>query len=352
MTKTKLNLKVIVNRLILFIGFGLLAHIFFVLYTTEREMLDFVQKISFYHILIICTLMFIPWIGYAVRVKMWSNFLQEKIELVDALRVVMTSDIASALSPTAVGGAPVKAALLLNRGYSPGNVGFMLTLGVIEDIIFYTTGVVLIIIFSNSVFLSIISTVSSFLSNHGILLIILSIVIFTYVLLVRHNKIPPTLRILHYLPDSFKSKIYQFRLGFKQSLGDMKLNFAKAWYSGKIRLMASLIILFTQWAAKFSVLIVLLLAFEIDFDTLQIYIRQWIIYVTMLFVPTPGATGGAEASFLLIFGKSLPSDISFLIVSIWRFFTYYYILISSVILFTIFSFFVKEPEDILIDAPK
>ena len=68
--------------------------------------------------------------------------------------------------------------------------------------------------------------------------------------------------------------------------------------------------------AKFSVLIVILHAFNIDFEAIQIYIRQWVIFVTMLFIPTPGASGGAEASFLLIFGKSIPSDIAYLVVSV------------------------------------
>lgn len=36
MSSTKLNFKVIVNRLILFIGLGVLAHIIFVLSTTEK----------------------------------------------------------------------------------------------------------------------------------------------------------------------------------------------------------------------------------------------------------------------------------------------------------------------------
>jgi uncharacterized membrane protein YbhN (UPF0104 family) len=69
----------------------------------------------------------------------------------------------------------------------------------------------------------------------------------------------------------------------------------------------------------------------------------------MLFIPTPGASGGAEASFLLIFGKSIPSEISFLIVSIWRFFTYYYVLIACVILYTTITLTMKKQEEIEID---
>ncbi len=76
--------------------------------------------------------------------------------------------------------------------------------------------------------------------------------------------------------------------------------------------------------------------------------QEWVIFVTMLFIPTPGATGGAEASFLLIFGKSIPSDISFLVVSVWRLFTYYFILLMAVVLYTVLSYVVSKKEEIVI----
>ncbi len=143
MSSGKLNFKKILNRLILFVALGVGAHVAFVLSTTERSLLNYLGELSVLHLLTILVLIICPWLGYALRIRMWSAFLNEKISYGDAVRVVITADVASALSPTSVGGAPVKAALLLNRGYASGSVGFMLTYGVIEDIIFYTTGIVL-----------------------------------------------------------------------------------------------------------------------------------------------------------------------------------------------------------------
>ena len=295
-------------------------------------------------------LMLIPWVGYATRVRMWSRFLGETINFKDALRIVMTADLASALSPTAVGGAPVKAALLLNRGFNPGSVGFMLTWGIIEDIFFYISGILLALYFSQNLVFDIGSKVSHFISSHSFYILAFLIISLIYIMSIRYNLIPRTLRPIHYLPARLKQKIYDLRARFYQSITEMNINFSKAWKHGKLRMLLSITILFVQWCAKFSVLAVILKAFEIDFDTIQIYIRQWVIYVTMLFIPTPGASGGAEASFLLIFGKSIPSEISFLIVSIWRFFTYYYVLIASVVLYMSISFISKKQEDIELDT--
>lgn len=350
MTKSKFNIKLIINRLILFIGFGVLVHIIFVLSTTERSLLLYLNKLSIFHILLIMVLMTIPWLGYALRVKMWSHFLSEKIEYAEAIKIVITAEIASALSPTAVGGAPVKAALLLNKGFSPGNVGFMLTWGIIEDIIFYTTGIILALVFSQALVFSIFSSLVDFIVHHQQIMAILCIGSVSLWLLSKFSILPVGLKLKNFLPYSIRQRLLIWREKLRQSQKEMKGSFNKALAFGKWRMMAGIAILFLQWFSKFSVLLVLLDAFAIDFDTVQIYIRQWVVYVTMLFIPTPGASGGAEASFLLIFGKSIPSEISYLIVSLWRFFTYYYMLLAAVLLYSTITFFQKTQNVLEIET--
>ncbi len=353
MSTSKLNFKTIINRLILFISLGVLGHIIFVLSTTERSLLSYLTRLSYIHVALIIVLMIFPWIGYAARVVMWSSFLKEKIKFADALRVVITADIASALSPTAVGGAPVKAGLLLNRGFKSGSVGFMLSYGIIEDIVFYTTGIILAAFFSAGLITSIWVKFSAFVLEYKLYIIGFGLLVAAYIYLLRKRKIPVAFRIMHYLPEKFKQKIYTFRSNFSQSMIDMKANFRFALSHGKLRMLLGITVLFLQWMSKFSVLLVILHAFNVDFNLVQIYIRQWVVYVTMLFIPTPGASGGAEASFLLIFGKSIPHDITYLVVSVWRLFTYYFILLAAVIFYSFLTFLLrKEEEEILIEKPE
>ena len=94
MAKSKLNIKIIINRLILFIGFGVLIHIIFVLSTTERALLLYLNKLSIFHILLIMFLMLAPWLGYALRIKMWSTFLGEKIKFTETIKIVVTAELA------------------------------------------------------------------------------------------------------------------------------------------------------------------------------------------------------------------------------------------------------------------
>jgi uncharacterized protein (TIRG00374 family) len=350
MSSQKLNFKKIINRMILFIALGVGAHIIFVLSTTEKSLLKYLNNLSIGHLCLIVILMLLPWACYALRVLMWSGFFKEKIRYADALRIVITADLASALSPTSVGGAPVKAALLLNRGFAAGSVGFLLTYGVIEDIVFYLTGILLAAIFSAGLLSDISTNVVDFIVRYSWQIILGILVISGYFYMLAKNKIPMGFRLWTYIPLRFKEKMYSFRSKLNSSYDGMKTNFKLAIQHGKLRMLASISMLFLQWGSKFSVLLVILHAFDVDFDAIQMYVRQWVVYVTMLFIPTPGASGGAEASFLLIFGKSIPPDLSYLIVSVWRLFTYYFVLLAAVIFYSILSFLLRKEEEIVIES--
>ncbi len=349
MSQKKIDFRKIINRLIVFISIGIGAHILFVLLTTEKSMLVYLQRLSFLHIIAIMLLLFMPWVLYALRIYVWSKFLKEKINYPTLLRIVITSELASALSPTAVGGAPVKAALLLNYGFSVGNAGFLLTYGVIEDIIFYSTGILLASLLSIGVMGNISHTIYGLIGNHIVPITIIIALFIIYFYLLRTQRISKKYTLWQYLPTGLKNSIAKLRIKIKDSWSDMKSNFKRAAKSGKKVMAFSLLMLFLQWIAKFTVLLVVLHAFGVSFEPIQVYLRQWVVYVTMLLVPTPGATGGAEASFLLIFGKSIPEELSYLIVSVWRLFTYYFVLLSAVIFYNVLSVLQRKEEEVFID---
>lgn len=318
--KTKVG--IIVQRIIILIGVGILFHILFVLWAAD---ISYLKKINIIYIALLVPLAILPWLGYALRIWMWARFLKERITYKECIQLVITADVTSAISPTAVGGAPVKAGLLIHKGFQPGHVGFLLTLGIIEDIIFYTTGIIIASIFSKDLLIRLCANLVDAINKYSfeiICLCLLAIFIFwiAYKLLYSWT----ALKKLKHNLDTYSQKL-------TQSFRDMRHAFWTAMSSGKKYFTLSLIILFIQWIIKFSVLGVILISLGFEFEWAQIYIRQWVVYITMLLVPTPGASGGAEASFLLIFGHSLPNDFQYLLVALWRFFTYYLVLIIAVV---------------------
>lgn len=328
----------ILRRLIIVIVAGVLAHIIFVVSTTEKDALKAIYNFKTIHIALILFLINVSWSMYALRIMLWSAFLTEKLSFPEAFRVVITSEIASAISPTSVGGAPVKAGLLLQKKFQPGNVGFILTYGVIEDIFFYITGVLLAFIFSAGLMMSagkqLLLKMELFALEISLLVIIVSLLALLY-----KTGIFPSFEFLkRYIPDSIITMKERLITNLLHGLDDMKKNYALAASNGKRFMLVSFMLLLSQWMARFTILLILLQTFNVEVPSLQVYVSQWIVQVMMLFIPTPGASGGAEASFLLVFDPHVPDQLSYIMVSAWRLFTYYLILITAAATFLLVPF--------------
>jgi glycosyltransferase 2 family protein len=342
MTDFALDFNKILNRLILFIAIGVGAHIVFVLSTTEQSSLALLAKVSIWHILGIIVCMILPWMGTAARIVLWSRFLKEKIRYIEAVRVVVVSEVASALSPTAVGGTPIRAAMLINRGFDKGNIGFILTYSIIEDILFYATGILVAIFAAPTIIYQMGGALQGFVTKNWVWIIGSIVVIFLAMRLIKFWRNRGK-------KEGGESKNGGWRFKLRETLTSMCQNFTKAWAGGKLTILSSLIVLFAQWFAKLTILVILFDAFDLDFAVWEIYIKQWLTFVMMLFVPTPGASGGAEASFLLMF-NSVPKEISFLIVSIWRLFTYYFILLIAVAFYLVLTYVFGIKEQVVVET--
>ncbi|MFN8319994.1 MAG: flippase-like domain-containing protein [Saprospiraceae bacterium] len=318
----------IINRLFILIGIGLLLHAIFLAYTIDPKSFELLYQIKWYYLVLITILAISPWIGHAFRIVMWSRWLDYPISFKSAFAIVMANDIGAAITPTAVGGGPVKIGMLVNKGMPAPKATFMVLLSATEDIIFYGTGIVLTLLYMHHV----IEQLGAYLLKHSSLLIGLSIFLLAIILGWKTVKLIIK-KILSYFPESWQLRLSRFNAGLRHYFSDIGQTYLDVVKTGKWRLAVSIIILFYQWFTKFTILAIILISLDIPFTWFDMYIKQWIIWMGMLIIPTPGASGGAEAAFLVLFKGSLSGDLPNLIVSTWRFFTYYFILILSVILF-------------------
>jgi uncharacterized protein (TIRG00374 family) len=318
----------IINRLFILIGIGLLLHAIFLAYTIDPKSFELLYRIKWYYLVLITILAISPWIGHAFRIVMWSRWLDYPISFKSAFAIVMANDIGAAITPTAVGGGPVKIGMLVNKGMPAPKATFMVLLSATEDIIFYGTGIVLTLLYMHHV----IEQLGAYLFKHSYWLIGLSIFFLAVVLGWKTVKLIFK-KILSYFPVSWQLRLSRFNDGLRHYFSDIGQTYLDVVKTGKWRLAVSILILFFQWFTKFTILAIILISLGIPFTWFDMYIKQWIIWMGMLIIPTPGASGGAEAAFLVLFKGSLSGDLPNLIVSTWRFFTYYFILILSVILF-------------------
>lgn len=334
----KTNFKKIVNRLILFISLGVAAHILFLLYTTDQEILLQLGDIKFRYLIIIALLVLVPWAGHALRMNIWARFLKVKLNYRDALKIAVSTDLGAALTPTIIGGGPIKLGMLLNQGISASKAGIMIALGTLDDVVFYLTGIGFAFFFARESILKIFITLKDIIINNWIISLVVVLLLALYILLRRSGIIQWRLSFLNILPVRIKRSAMRFMVATRNGIQETKETVKFIIKEGKITFLISVTILYIQWFAKFSILTILLLALNVNIEFVNIYLKQWLVWMTMMFIPTPGATGGAEASFFLLFGSSIPKEFLTLIVSTWRFFTYYFIMLSAVVIYQVATY--------------
>ncbi len=345
----KINFKKIINRLVLFISLGVLAHIVFLLSTTDRSIILQLGNIKFRYLLVIGCLVLVPWLGHALRMVLWTRFLNVKLSYREALKVAVSTDLGAALTPTLIGGGPIKLGMLLQHGISASKAGILIALGGFEDLVFYLSGILLAFFFAHESIISIMVSVKNLLyHNLGIVGGVLGLIFLVW-LLNRLGWIKWRFSLAKIMPERLRSGYLKFLVGLRTSIQETKDTLKLILSKGKLTFIMSITVLFIQWFAKFSILAVLLFALNVEIQFHNIYLKQWLVWLTMIFIPTPGATGGAEASFFLLFGNIIPKDVLTLTVSTWRFFTYYFIMMSAVIIFQLTTYIAYRKKHRLTD---
>lgn len=92
---------------------------------------------------------------------------------------------------------------------------------------------------------------------------------------------------------------------------------------GRSVLAGNLVLAMAHWAARLSIITALFAALGMAVQPLRLAVLQWVCFAIMSVTPTPGAIGGAEASFLLVFGDDVPTALAPVALAAWRFVTFY-----------------------------
>ena len=319
------------------ISIGVLAHLIFLLLTNEQNIFDYLSKISLPYLLLIILCLLCNWLGHALRLMIWTHYIGHPFAFRDTLRIAVYTELGAAVTPTLIGGGPIKMALMIKNKLSTGKAGFLTLLNGVEDFIMYCTVLVIGLFYARQSIMKILNSIVNALQENAMKILIVAAVIITlsyvWCKLGMYDK-------FHFLPDKLRRSIRHLLLELKAAWYEVKFSFNEVRKTGLKYLLCSLTVLFLQWTVRFTVLILLLKALDIEFKVFQVYLQQWIVYLTMIFIPTPGASGGAEATFYLLFEKQLPKEFLPLIITTWRFFMYYMMLFLAIFVVQ----FVKFPE--------
>lgn len=319
MHKINENIYLILKKVFLFLPFLVLANVIFSFFTTDLNSFYKLNYFSFYYFVVSILLGLAPWLTHSLKIYVWCRFMEYKVPYVETVRIAIGSDLGAAISPTAVGGSPVRAAMLIADGLKPADSVFMSLIATIEDTLFLTISFFILLFALDRSDTEVLKFLNFKYINLSLLYYLAIIIPVFYVL--------------------YKTVFFRFKwldravMFLKNMTLDIRNAFSWVLKSGKKVFFISFTLNTIQWLVRYLVIYTLLLSLGVEVSFFETMLLGWFVYFAILFIPTPGAVLGAEAAFFLIFKYMLSPDLIGLVTFGWRFLTFYLQLSLGIILF-------------------
>ncbi len=264
-----------------------------------------------------------PWFFQAWRIQIWMRRLHHPVTLKNALSVAIGSDLGAAVSPTAVGGAPVRMALLMQKGLKGSQATFMAMESTVADLFFFGITIITAFLFHSSTLTLLKEALYPYVHNPYTLipsglygLIALAVSTLLLLLLSAFKKL--RFRLVKFLNNIIHTFLHLWRVQRRLFIWSFLLNAA-------------------SWIMRYLLIFFLLRALYIPAQAETALSLAWLAWLFMLIVPTPGAAVGAEAVLHWLYSAVIQEPALSLLVIVWRITGYYWIIISGSLLFPLFG---------------
>jgi glycosyltransferase 2 family protein len=314
---------------------GVLGNIVFSLVATDGDILRSLLEFPREYLALAVALALLPWLTNTLRLYIWTRFFGYPISLRDAYQITLGMDLGAAVSPTAVGGSFFRWVMLVQRGVSPGAAASLSTLPTLEDAIFFALALPIAIYLSASWELPIFRQLGPY-AQDNLAIAALLVIALLFVLWLTTRLI-----LVGGLGRRAQEKGTRFfgraRRRLRLAWFDAREIFVVIARRGKTWFVLSLTLTAIQWIARYSVVSALVAFLGLPVDPILFWVLQWVVFSLMAMIPTPGAVGGAEAAFSVIYSAFLPLHVIGIATAGWRFLTFYLQLGLAAILFTLMN---------------
>ncbi len=274
-------------------------------------------------------------VAYMYRIRVLSN---NELSWRKAFDVIMLWEFASAVTPSAVGGAPLAILIVNKEGINVGrSTTIVLLTSLLDEIFFITMVPVLYFLMSNKNMFPFESSISLFNLHTGIKLVFItsySLILFYCIIISFGIFISPAgfkkiLISLFKLPILKKWPHFAIKTGDEIIIASGEIKKMSASFWAKVFTAT-----YFSWTARYMVVNCIILAFAtVKSDPLLIYARQLVMWIIMLISPTPGSSGIAEYAFSVYLKEFIPNGLNSTLAFIWRIISYYpYLFIGAIIL--------------------
>ncbi len=291
---------------------------------TLKEIIPQINK-KYLGIALISLMVF--WLSDALLLKQVTGYIYGKQKFYKSLKIGIMGLYYGALTPFASGGQPMQVVYMRREGIPTGTSTSIVTV----KFIVYELSLCLLYI------IAMLAKGNFFYENyHHVFWLttvgfILNLIAVTFISMVMLNR-AVTEKIVHGF-IRFLSKIKIIRKREKRTLKvDTLIDdfFISSTYikNGMSRFFISIIISVINLAFLFAIPYFIYRAFGLNNESfILIFTLQAFLFLAVSFVPLPGAVGASEGGFYIFFSKFFGSIPVFMPMIIWRFLTYYLILL-------------------------
>lgn len=268
----------------------------------------------------------LPTVTHGIRIRNWTGFLGTPTRTRGAMRAAWGTELGSSIAPKAIGGAPVKLGLLMDSGTSAGTAASIVMLNNLEDVLTFTVVMPLIALATRRWDVpevqDALARIGERAASAGPWVAAGIAVVALWIWLRRRRS--------RRAPEPAKPG--PLRQAFRRVRGDFFEAYALVGRRGKTRFLAGLAVTTVQWIARCSVGTAILYGLGREVDPILFFLLQWVVWMTMVFVPTPGAALGAEASFAAVMSSFIGGGLLGLVAAAWRFLSFYLVLLVGLAL--------------------
>jgi uncharacterized protein (TIRG00374 family) len=321
------RLNRLLRPLAVIIPLAIAGNIIYIVAASEPQSLKSLGSYNIWYLILSVVLVFIPWVTHGGRVYLWNHAFGKDMRPSDALKTVVANDIGSAITPTAVGGGYVKLGFLVKYGFSPGEATLVTLLGSIEDGAFFAVAIPLAVILTRAWTNSMARAAFHNLISHWPLLVIAGAGVLAAYAIWTWIKARAGRRI----ESEALPKGQGFFIGIKTKLRAFRDEFLAALMfaarNGKRTFGLCVFLSGIGWSCRYGAISALVAGLGYKSDPVLFFLLQWIVFTTMTLIPTPGAVGGAEMSFAIVFGRIVHPGLVPILTGAWRFITFYLVVI-------------------------
>lgn len=311
-----------IKYLVISIVVSLVAIVIILSGTFNVRSLQYLLRINLYFVGLALALHVVYFMFWAARIKIMSGSLNRKLRYIDALKIVIVNIFAATVTPTNVGGEPVRIKMLADKGFSGGDATGLVVSERVMDAIFLLS-VAPLLFFINSSY----RNVFIIYFIYGAIIILIFIIILFLLLALRFNYI---YRKIHKLEWIFKIFIKSEERR-KNLIKMLKKEFINFHYSinnlfAKNRKRAILVYFITagMWISEFVIFSVILLAFGLNpIWAYSIFAQILIVFISLLPI-SPGGSGVVEFSAAIIYAVQIPYILIGVVILIWRLIVFYF----------------------------